>query len=75
MCVNFSGKLVVSHLDDSTEPTGVSYVPDPHGTLVLTDPVGRAAHLTLGLASLPLHPGGIFLSAGLQSPDKYQITS
>lgn len=67
---NIEKKLHIagSHLDDGAEPAGVSHIADADRPVVLSDPVCWAAHLCLDLASLPLHPRCVLLSADLQAP-------
>lgn len=64
-------KLVIknfSHLNDSTEPAGISYIPDAHGTVLLSDPVSGAAALSRRLTPLPFHAGRILFCTNLKSP-------
>lgn len=57
-----------THLNDSTEPAGISYITDAHGTVLLSDPVSGAAALSRCLTPLSFHAGRILFGTNLKSP-------
>lgn len=57
-----------THLNDSAEPAGISHITDAHRTVLLSDPVSRAAALSRPLTSLSFHASRILFCTNLKSP-------
>ncbi len=64
-------KIVIknsTHLNDSAEPAGISHITDAHRTVLLSDPVSRAAALSRPLTPLSFHAGRGLFCTSLKSP-------